>query len=50
MKTVLEPTPEVWDAPINGVKVPVRVWRGATEGGVAIEAHKLAAFTLSTEH
>lgn len=42
MKATIEPTPELYDAPINGVKVPVRIWKGTTEGGVAIEAYVLS--------
>ena len=37
MKIVAEPTPEIFEAPINGVKVPVRIWRGRTEKGVELE-------------
>lgn len=42
MKATLEPTPELFQAPINGVRVPCRVWRGTTEGGVPIEAYVLS--------
>lgn len=42
MKIVVAPTLEIWDAPINGVKVPVRIWVGYTEGGIAIEAYVLS--------
>jgi hypothetical protein len=42
MKATLEPTPELYRAPINGVQVPVRIWRGATGGGVPIEAYVLS--------
>jgi len=42
MTVTLEPTPEMWLAPINGTRVPLRVWRGTTSGGLAIEAHVLA--------
>lgn len=38
----IEPTPEMYDAPINGVQVPVRVWKGYTQGGVQIEAYVLS--------
>lgn len=42
MKATIVPTRELYNAPINGVKVPVRIWRGFTEGGVAIEAYVLS--------
>lgn len=32
----------MYDAPINGVLVPVRIWSGTTAGGVPIEAYVLA--------
>lgn len=47
MKATVEPTPDLYDAPINGVMVPVRIWRGRTEGGVPIEAYVL---TITPEH
>ena len=42
MKIYLEPTPELYLAPINGVDVPVRIWRGATNSGLPIEAYVLS--------
>jgi hypothetical protein len=42
MKIEIEPTPELYEAPINDVLVPVRIWRGRTSGGVAIEAYILS--------
>ncbi len=41
MRIDIEPTPELYDAPINGVAVPVRIWRGFTDNGAAIEAYVL---------
>jgi len=41
MNITLEPTPELYDAPINGVKVPVRIWVGYTSAGIPIEAYVL---------
>jgi len=49
MKATIEPTPELYDAPINGVKVPVRIWKGTTTGGVPIEAYVLS-ITPDHEH
>jgi len=42
MEMHIEPTPELYEAPINGVMVPVRIWHGFTSGGVAIEAYVLS--------
>ncbi len=42
MKINIEPTPELYNAPINGVSVPVRIWRGFTDNGIAIEAYVLS--------
>jgi hypothetical protein len=42
MKAIIEPTPEMYEAPINGVLVPVRIWKGHTERGVPIEAYVLS--------
>jgi len=42
MRITLEPTPEMFDAPINGVKVPTRVWKGRTDSGLEIEAYILS--------
>lgn len=42
MKITIEPTPEIYEAPVNGVNVPVRIWRGVTEDGVHLEAYVLA--------
>lgn len=49
MNITIEPTPEKYDAPINGVMVPVRIWKGRTEGGVEIEAYVLS-ITPNTPH
>ena len=38
----IEPTPELYAAPINGVNVPVRIWRGFTNNGAKIEAYVLS--------
>lgn len=38
----MEPTAEMFEAPINGVKVPVRIWAGVTSGGVKVEAYVLS--------
>jgi len=42
MKATIEPTPEMFDAPINGVAIPLRIWKGQTEAGIAIEAYVLS--------
>lgn len=42
MKIHLEPTEEIYDAPINETKVPVRIWHGFTENGIDIEAYVLS--------
>lgn len=42
MKITIEATAEIFEAPINGTKVPVRVWTGQTEGGIGIEAYVLS--------
>lgn len=42
MKMTIEPTPEMYDASVNGQRVPVRIWKGTTEGGVPVEAYVLA--------
>lgn len=42
MRIDIEPTPEMFDAPINGVIVPVRIWRGFADSGVPIEAYVLS--------
>jgi hypothetical protein len=49
MKIVAEPTPEIYEAPINGVLVPVRVWRGLTEGGVELEVLVLSIIPKNDE-
>lgn len=38
MNVTLSPTPELWNAPLNGTQVPVRVWHGHTQAGTPIEA------------
>jgi hypothetical protein len=43
----IEPTPEVYEVPVNGVKVPMRVWHGYTAGGVEVEAY---VFSIVPEH
>ncbi len=48
MKVTLEPTAEIFEAPVNGVKVPMRVWVGQTEGGVAIGAYVLSIVPIDT--
>lgn len=42
MNITITPTPELYEAPINGVKVPVRIWSGVTSEGVRIEAYVLS--------
>jgi hypothetical protein len=42
MRIDIEPTPEMYDAPINGQKIPVRIWRGFSDNGVALEAYVLS--------
>lgn len=42
MRVDLEPTEEIYQAPINGVFVPVRIWRGFTDNGAGIEAYILS--------
>lgn len=42
MRIDIEPTPEMFDAPINGQVIPVRVWKGSTAQGVPIEAYVLS--------
>jgi hypothetical protein len=42
MHIKIEPTPELYNGPINGVEIPLRIWKGRTEGGVEIEAYVLA--------
>jgi hypothetical protein len=42
MMITLEPTEEMYSAPIDGVEVKVRIWRGRSANGVAIEAYVLA--------
>jgi len=49
MRIEIEPTPELYDAPINGVTVPVRIWRGFTDNGAAIEAYVLSITPNSEE-
>lgn len=38
----LEPTPEIFEAVVNGATVPLRIWAGQTGGGVPIEAYILS--------
>jgi len=42
MNITVEPTPEVFHAVINGVEIPLRIWKGKTDGGIAIEAYVLS--------
>jgi hypothetical protein len=49
MRIDIEPTPELYDAPINGVIVPVRIWRGTTNNGANIEAYVLSITPDSDE-
>ena len=35
----ISPTDENFDVPINGVKVPCRVWIGITDSGAELEAY-----------
>jgi hypothetical protein len=42
MKVSIEPTEEIWEAPVNGVRVPLRVYRGKTEGGVPCDVYVLS--------
>jgi hypothetical protein len=42
MKITIEPTREIYNAPINDTIVPVRMWRGRTEDGIEIEVYILA--------
>jgi len=46
MKIIIEATPEMFDAPINGQSIPMRVWKGKTEQGVEIEAYVLSIVTV----
>ncbi len=34
---MMEPTEEMYDAPINGQKIPVRIWIGKTDKGTEVE-------------
>jgi hypothetical protein len=47
MKMTIYPTPEIWNAPINGVQVPVRVWIGETDSGIRVEAYVLSIVPLN---
>lgn len=42
MYLTIEPTEEMYNAPINGQLIPIRIWHGYTEGGIAVEAYVLA--------
>jgi hypothetical protein len=42
MNIVIEPTPEMFEAHINGAVIPVRIWAGRTQGGIPIEAYVLS--------
>jgi len=42
MKIIVEPTEEKFDAPINGVTVPTRIWHGVTDKGTEVEAYILS--------
>ena len=39
MQVKVEPTPEMFSVPVHGVMVPVRIWRGVTESGVAMDLY-----------
>ena len=39
MSITIEPTPEVFEVPVNGVKVPTRVWVGTTDKGTRIDVY-----------
>lgn len=38
----INPTPEIWTATINDVKVPLRVWTGRTRGGAMVDVYVLS--------
>jgi len=38
-KITIEPTDENFDVPVNGTKVPTRIWFGFTDSGIRIEAY-----------
>lgn len=42
MKIELEATPELYEVPINDTFVRVRIWKGKTDSGIAIEAYILS--------
>lgn len=42
MKVIIEPTPELWPAPVNGVEVPCRIWKGCTDKGTKVELYVLS--------
>lgn len=42
MFATLVPTPELFEVPVNGVKLPTRIWYGKTRGGIDIEAYVFA--------
>jgi len=35
----ISPTEHNFDVPINGTKVPTRIWYGVTDSGIQIEAY-----------
>ena len=49
MRIDIEPTPELYEAPINGAHVPVRIWKGFTDNGAAIEAYVLSITPNTSE-
>ena len=42
MKVTIEPTPEIVQIEINGVEVPLRIYRGLSEGGVPMDVYVLS--------
>lgn len=42
MNITIEPTPEMYAAPIDGKVIPVRIWTGHTDGGIPVEAYVLS--------
>src|SRR4051812_13096253 len=47
MQILIEPTPELDDMRINGTTVPVRIWRGVTQAGAAVEVLVLSVIPNS---
>lgn len=48
MRVIAEPTPEMDELSINGVKVPVRIWRGTTYGGIELEILVLSFMSVNS--